>query len=139
MKLYEGMFLIDAGRVAKDWDGTESEIVSVLEKHGAAIRQAHRYDERKLAYPVERVRRGAYLLVYFESDPESLVEMREDLHLSEAVLRNLIVRVEGDEVPEPPMLGTAEPTEALEDSDSSDDDDEKDEDENEDGEDEEDD
>lgn len=130
MKLYEGMFLIDAGRVAKDWDGTESEIVSVLEKHGATIRQAHRYDERKLAYPVEKVRRGAYLLVYFESDPEALAEMREDLHLSEAVLRHLIVRVDGDEVPEPPMLGTAEPTEALEDSDSSDEDEDRDEEEN---------
>lgn len=114
MKLYEGLFLIEAGRVAQDWEGAEGGIVSILEKHGATVKQANRYDERKLAYPVKKVRRGAYLLVYFESDPLKIVDMREDLALSEDCLRHLFIRVDGDVVPEAPMLGNAEPGLALE-------------------------
>ena len=29
MKLYEGMFLVEAGRAARDWEATASEITSI--------------------------------------------------------------------------------------------------------------
>ena len=122
MKLYEGLFLIDAGRAAKAWDETETEIVSVLEKHGSQMKQSSRFDERKLAFPVKKVRRGAYLLTYFEADPQAIDEIREDLGLSEAILRSFILRVGTDEVPETPTLGTAgamDTTETESDEDSS--------------------
>ncbi|MHC4471605.1 MAG: 30S ribosomal protein S6 [Planctomycetota bacterium] len=109
MRIYEGMFLIEAGRASRDWEGTESDVSALLAKHGAEILQANRYDERKLAFPVKGHRRGAYLLAYFEADPEAIQEMRTDLQLSESVLRSLIVKVPGNEVPDERALGTAEP------------------------------
>jgi ribosomal protein S6 len=108
MKLYEGMFVIEAGRAAREWEGTVTTVHSVLEKHGATVRQGFRFDERKLAYPIDGVRRGVYLISYFDADPESIADMRVDLNLSEAVLRYMILRYEGmTEVPEAPSLGTA--------------------------------
>jgi len=112
MKLYEGMFVIDAGRAAREWEGTLGGINSVLEKHGASIRTGWRFDERKLAYPIQGSRRGVYLLQYFDADPEAIAEMRVDLNRSEDTLRYLILRVEGDEEPESPTLGTATPVPA---------------------------
>jgi len=112
MKLYEGMFVIDAGRASRDWEGTLAGVNTVLEKHGAAIEKGYRFDERKLAYPIEGVRRSVYLLEYFTADPEAIAEMRVDLNLSEHLLRYLILRVDGDEAPETPLLGTATPVPA---------------------------
>ena len=109
MKLYEGMFLVEAGRAARDWEGTESEVTSILERYGAEVQSTARYDERKLAYPIQGHRRGAYLLAYFSAETDSIHEMRADFKLSEAVLRNLIVRVASEVVPEAGALGTSDP------------------------------
>jgi len=112
MKLYEGMFVIDAARAAREWEETLSTVTSVLEKHGASMEKGWRFDERKLAYPITRVRRGVYLLQYFNADPQSITDMREDLNLSEAVLRYMILRVDAEASPETPTLGTATPVPA---------------------------
>ena len=66
MNLYEALFLIEAGRAAREWEQTEGELLGILEKHGGSVKEKARYDERKLAYPVKGARRGAYLLTYFE-------------------------------------------------------------------------
>lgn len=108
-KLYEALILVEAGRAARDWEATRDEILEILPKHGATVRQATRYDERKLAYPVKGAKRGVYLLVYFDSDPEAIREIRGDLVLSEAVLRSQIIRMETNEVPEAITLGNASP------------------------------
>jgi ribosomal protein S6 len=105
MKLYEVLFLIEGARAAQDFDGTEKELVSVLEKHGGKVRESVRFEERKLAFAVEGHRRGAYLLTYFDAPPEAIREITADLNLSEHVLRNMIIRMEGDQVPEKKILG----------------------------------
>lgn len=109
MKLYEGLFLIDAGRASNDWAGTESRICSMLEKHGCEIKEKIRYDERKLAYPVKGFRRGTYFLVYFDADPQSIQEINADLNLTDAALRSMIIRVESGEIPEYDPTGAGDP------------------------------
>ena len=109
MRLYEGLFLIDAGRAARDWEGAEADIVAMLEKHGASFRRKDRFDERKLAYPVEGSRRGAYLLAYLDTDPQSIDEIRQDLTLSESVLRFMFTRMAEADMPEASTLGNMEP------------------------------
>ena len=109
MKLYEGLFLIDAGRASSDWSGTESRIFSILERHGGAVREKIRYDERKLAYPVKGSRRGTYFLVWFDANPQAIQEINADLNLTDASLRSMITRVESGEIPEYDPAGTADP------------------------------
>ncbi|MCU0725917.1 MAG: 30S ribosomal protein S6 [Planctomycetes bacterium] len=105
MKLYEVLFLIEGARAAQDFDGTEKELLAVLEKHGGKVRDKVRFEERKLAYAVRGHRRGAYLLAYFDAEPGAIREITADLNLSEYVLRTMIVRVEGGQVPEKKILG----------------------------------
>ena len=101
MRLYEGMFLLDSGRAGKDWDGARSDVEALLAKHGAGIRVAGRWDERKLAYEIKGQRRATYMLVYFVAPPEAITGIRRDCELSDLVLRNMILaRPEGYPVPE---------------------------------------
>ena len=106
MRLYEALFLIEAGRAAQNFDGTEKELHGILEKHGAKIRDKVRFEERKLAYTVRGNRRGAYLLTYFDAEPAAIHEITTDLNLSEFVLRTMIIRWATDQVPEKKVLGT---------------------------------
>jgi len=91
LAIYEGMFLLDSARVAKDWEGTEALVTNVLVRYGATIKIKDRWDERKLAYPVKKQRRGTYYLAYFDAPPAAIAEIRRDLQLTEGVLRFLIL------------------------------------------------
>lgn len=91
MAIYEGMFLLDSARAAKDWDGTQALVSDILARYGAKILIKDRWDERKLAYPVKKQRRGTFLLAYFDAPAPSVAEIRRDLLLTEGVLRFLIL------------------------------------------------
>jgi small subunit ribosomal protein S6 len=63
-----------------------------LTRNGAEIERVERWDERKLAYPMGKSKRGIYILVYFRSDGSAIDEIRAVFNLSEDVLRVLILR-----------------------------------------------
>lgn len=91
MQIYEGMFLLDSGRAAKDWAGTEAIVTQVLERYGARLLLKDRWDERKLAFPIKKQKRGTYYLAYFEAPGNALAEIRRDLTLTDGVLRFLVL------------------------------------------------
>lgn len=91
MAIYEGMFLLDSGRAAKDWEGTRALVDGVLERYGAKPILRDRWDERKLAYTIKRQKRGTYYLNYFDASGDAVTQIRRDLTLTEGVLRLLIL------------------------------------------------
>jgi ribosomal protein S6 len=91
LAIYEGMFLLDSARAAKDWEGTEALVTGVLTRYGAKILIKDRWDERKLAYPVKKQRRGTYFLAYFDAPTKSVAEIRRDLLLTDGVVRFLML------------------------------------------------
>lgn len=91
MAIYEGMFLLDSGRAAKDWEATRALVDGVLERYGAKPVLADRWDERKLAYAIKRQKRGTYYLNYFDATGDAVTNIRRDLTLTEGVLRFLVL------------------------------------------------
>lgn len=91
MAIYEGMFLLDSGRAAKDWEGTRALVDGVLERYGAKPILRDRWDERKLAYTIKRQKRGTYYLNYFDASGDAVSQIRRDLTLTDGVLRLLIL------------------------------------------------
>lgn len=98
MKLYEGMFVIDNDLVREDWTAAKAVVTGTLEKHGAVVRTARRWDERALAYPIRGRRRATYLLAYFEIEGDKNADVARDLEIQEPVLRYLVTSA--DEIPE---------------------------------------
>lgn len=87
------MFLLDNDEVRNDWNSAKALVTGTLEKHGAVIRTARRWDERRLAYPIQKKNRATYLLAYYEVDPAVSESVRRDFDLSEKVLRYMILSV----------------------------------------------
>ncbi len=90
MKLYEGMFVIDNDLVREDWQAAKSLVTGTLEKHGATVHTARRWDERALAYPIKGRRRATYLLTYFEIEGDRNTDVARDLEITDGVLRYLV-------------------------------------------------
>ncbi len=97
-RTYETMVLLDNREVKKGWDALKSDVCGLFEKHGAKIVSARRWDERRLAYPINGQLRGTYLLMYHDAPTESIVPINRELQYSETVLRSLTTVCE--EIPE---------------------------------------
>lgn len=90
---YEGMFLLDSSKVALSWDDAVRHVHDILAKHQAEIVAHRQWDERRLSYPVDGHKKGTYLLTYFKAEGSALKEIVADCHLSELVLRELLLKV----------------------------------------------
>ena len=90
---YEGMFLLDSSKVAVSWEESEKHVHDILKKHESEIVASRQWDERRLAYPVDGHKKGTYLLTYFKTDGAALKEIVADCHLSDVILRELILKV----------------------------------------------
>lgn len=108
--IYEGMFLIDNDLVRSGWESAKGVVTGLLEKHGATVHTARRWDERALAYPIKGKRRATYLLTYFEFDGSQMPMLNRDLEITDGVLRYINLRQ--DEVPATEREAAGKETEA---------------------------
>ena len=61
----------------------------------AEVTNVDRWGVRRLAYEVSKHQQGFYAFIQFQGDPEILLELDRSCRLDEAVLRHMIVVVEG--------------------------------------------
>gem|GEM_PF-344518 len=97
MVRYEGMFLFDTS-VVHEWPGIEEEVKRLLGRIDAELEVCLKFDDRRLAYDINKRKRGTLVLAYFKSDPQRIGELERDVRLSEQVLRVLVLK--GSEVKE---------------------------------------
>jgi small subunit ribosomal protein S6 len=90
---YEGMFLLDSTKAAVNWDETVNHVHGILTKHGAEVIASRPWQEQRLAFPVRGHRKGTYLLAYFKAEAGSVKEIVSDCHISEVILRELVLKV----------------------------------------------
>lgn len=90
MKTYEAMFLMDPS-LTPNFSAAEAEINRILQRADAKVLGLKNWGERKLAYPIRQLRRGLYVLSYFEAPPEKIVGLERDVQLSEQAVRVLVL------------------------------------------------
>ena len=88
--VYEGMFLLDSNRYARDPGGVSNEINQIVQKCGGEILVSRLWAEQRLAYPIDGHRKGTYWLTYFKLDSNSQPQLVRACQLAESILRNLI-------------------------------------------------
>lgn len=84
------MCLLDNREVRKGWESLKTAVAGIFEKHGAKILSSRRWDERRLAYPIDGQVRATYLLIYISIDTQNIPLLRRDLQFSESMLRYMI-------------------------------------------------
>jgi small subunit ribosomal protein S6 len=90
---YEAMFLFSQATAA-DLGGAIAHIREILDKAGAQIIAMKKWDERRLAYEIDKQKRGVYILVYFSCNARNLAQIERSCNLSEKIMRHLITRAD---------------------------------------------
>lgn len=104
--LYEGLFLISQSAMSGDIEGAKAHVQEMLDRAEAETLALHKWEERKLAYPIEGQKRGTFLISYFKSRPTQIANIERDCNLSEQVLRVMFIRAD--------HMGETELQEAIE-------------------------
>jgi ribosomal protein S6 len=90
VKTYEAMFLFDSSK-GSEWTAIEAEVNRILTRAEAKILGVKNWDDRKLAYPIRQQKRGLYVLSYFQCGADKITGIERDVHLSEVILRVLVL------------------------------------------------
>ena len=109
--VYECMFLLDTTKVAGDVPAAEKNLRALLEKNHAEILVSRPWDERRLAYPIRKQKKGLFFLTYFSSEGKNLPNIEHDCALNESILRMLILKIDAKLVE--PMLALAKGEHAV--------------------------
>lgn len=92
--VYEGMFLLDSNRYARDPVAVSGQVAKLIEKSGGELLASRLWNEQKLAYPIKGQRKGTYWLTYFRMDSTTLTKLNRDTRLNENIKRSLILKVD---------------------------------------------
>lgn len=92
--VYEGLFILDPNRYARDQSGVSEEVNKLLEDAGSNVMVSRLWDERRLAYPIKNHRRGAYWITYFEMDGTKLDGVNRQCQINDNILRHMFVKLD---------------------------------------------
>ena len=91
---YEGMFLLDSNRYARDPSGISGQVPELITKCGGEVLASRFWNEQRLAYPINGQRKGTYWLTYFRMDSHQVATLNRETTLNENVLRSLVLKVD---------------------------------------------
>jgi small subunit ribosomal protein S6 len=91
--VYEGLFILDSNKYARDPAGVSGEVTGLIERFGGKLMVSRLWDERRLAYPINGQRKGTYWLTYFTLDSVKLTPLTREFEINENILRQLVLKV----------------------------------------------
>ncbi|MFM7626640.1 MAG: 30S ribosomal protein S6, partial [Gammaproteobacteria bacterium] len=102
MRHYEIVFLVHPDQ--------SEQVPAMLERYKSMITtgggQIHRVEDwgrRQLTFPIAKVHKAHYILLNIETDQKTLAELTGAFRFSDAVLRHLVVKMDGPVTEPSPM------------------------------------
>lgn len=86
---YEAMILVSPA-IAAEMENLLQELNGYFERISAEVIAINKWDERRLAYEIDKNKRGVYLLAFFGCDSVNVVEFERLCNLSENILRVMV-------------------------------------------------
>ena len=92
---YECLFIVDVTKGDETCDATVNKFLSMIEANAEVVDVA-KWGKRRLAYPINDMPEGYYVVVTFKSAPEFPSEMDRLFNIDETIMRSMIVKLDYD-------------------------------------------
>ena len=90
---YEALYIINPQVTEEETKALVEKFKAMVEAEGALI-ALDEWGKRRLAYPIEDLTEGYYVLMTFEAKPELPAELERRMQIDEGIMRCLITTVE---------------------------------------------
>ena len=92
---YESLFIVDVTKGDEVTEATVNKFTSMIEANAEVIDVA-KWGKRRLAYPINDMPEGYYVIVTFKSASEFLAELDRVYNIDETVMRSMTIKLEYD-------------------------------------------
>ena len=87
---YETLFAVNGNLVEEDTKALVEKFVNLVKENATDV-EVNEWGKRRLAYPINYITEGYYVLATFKSEPEFPRELERVLGITEGVLRYMTV------------------------------------------------
>ena len=92
---YECLFIADVSKGEEATDATVNKFMSVIEANAEVVDVA-KWGKRRLAYPINDMPEGYYVVTTFKAAPEFPSELDRLFNIDESIMRSMVLRLEYD-------------------------------------------
>lgn len=91
--MYECLYIVDSTLGEEGIKAIIAKFAAIIEGN-ATVDSVNEWGNRRLAYPINDLTEGYYVLVKFESAPDFPAELDRNFNITDGILRSLITKVE---------------------------------------------
>ena len=88
---YETMFIVDVSGGEEATAAVVEKFKSPIEANGT-VESFDEWGKRRLAYPINDMNDGYYVLVNFEAEPSFVAELERIFNITEGVMRSMTIK-----------------------------------------------
>ena len=99
---YETLFVVNAQLTEEDTKAMVEKFTALISANGT-IDTVNEWGKRRLAYPINDMPEGYYVVVTFKAPAEFPAELERLFNIDERILRSVLVRLEHEPAPKAPV------------------------------------
>ncbi|SKA97505.1 SSU ribosomal protein S6P [Caloramator quimbayensis] len=94
MKKYETLYVVAPTLTEEEVKGVIEKVKGVIENGGGVVENIDEWGKRRLAYEINKVNEGYYVLMNFSANNELPKELDRVLRISDNIIRHLVVKLD---------------------------------------------
>ena len=91
---YESIYIVKPTLEADAIKALVEKFKTLIETEGGKVSDVQEWGLRKLAYPINKIEQGYYILTNFEANPEFITELERVYKITDGVMKFITVRKE---------------------------------------------
>ena len=90
---YETLFIVNPTLSEDDVKATVDKFTALIAENGT-VGEIDEWGKRRLAYPIDDITEGYYVLVNFTSESSFPAELERRYNIDESIMRGIVIRLE---------------------------------------------
>ena len=91
MNNYEVMYIVKPVE-AEAYDATVKKFDDLLVANGATLEKTEKIGKKHLAYEIQDLKEGLYVLTTFSAEPKAVKELDRVMKITEEILRHMVIK-----------------------------------------------
>ena len=92
MRAYEALYVMRPSYEEEAYKEFIEKYNALIQANGGEVTKAEPWGKRRLAYEIDKVREGYYVLVLFNGDSQLPAELERNFKINDEILRYMVVK-----------------------------------------------
>ncbi|MCI0530170.1 MAG: 30S ribosomal protein S6 [Nitrospira sp.] len=94
MNFYESIFIARPSLLDEEIAKINEKVKGIIEQAGGTVQKIENWGKKKLAYEVQKEKKGTYVFLFFQSDGKIISELERAYRLDDGIMKFLTVKLD---------------------------------------------